>query len=173
MQYDGFVSYSHRADRAIARALQRALQQFAKPWYRLRALSIFRDETSLAANPGLWPAVERALEQSKYFILIASEESAKSPWVEKELAWWFRHRSRENLLLVLADGELVWNDEQADFEAVSWRVVPRLLAGKFKDEPLHVDLRWARTEPELSLRDARFRGADSQSCCTAAWGAEG
>ena len=54
MKYDAFISYSHAADGALAPALQRGLHRLAKPWYALRALRVYRDETNLAADPGMW-----------------------------------------------------------------------------------------------------------------------
>src|SRR5262245_5926485 len=41
IMYKAFMSYSHAADGRLAPTLQSALHRFAKPWYRLRALSIF------------------------------------------------------------------------------------------------------------------------------------
>src|SRR5215472_14444505 len=70
MRYEAFVSYSHAVDGRLAPALQSALHRLAKPWYRLRALRVFRDKTSLSANPGLWPSIERALAESKFFLLL-------------------------------------------------------------------------------------------------------
>lgn len=61
--YDAFISYSHALDGAVAQALQTGLERFAKPWYQLRALRVFRDTTSLSANPGLWSSIETALER--------------------------------------------------------------------------------------------------------------
>ena len=49
-RYDAFISYSHDADPQIASALQSALHRFAKPWYRLRSLRVFRDNASLSAG---------------------------------------------------------------------------------------------------------------------------
>src|SRR5262249_7330513 len=83
MPYEAFVSYSHAVDGQLAPALQSALHGLAKPWYRLRALRVFRDKTSLSANPGLWPSIERALAESEFFLLLASPEAAHSPWVER------------------------------------------------------------------------------------------
>ena len=51
--YDAFVSYSHAKDRPIAAALQSVVQKLGKPWYRRRALRVFRDDTSLSATPHL------------------------------------------------------------------------------------------------------------------------
>ena len=59
MLYKAFISYSHAADDRLAPALQSALHSFAKPWYRLRAIRVFRDKTSLSVNPALWPSIER------------------------------------------------------------------------------------------------------------------
>jgi hypothetical protein len=63
--YDAFISYSHANDKAVAAALQAAVQRLGKPWYRRRALRIFRDDTSLSATPHLWPAIENALDRSQ------------------------------------------------------------------------------------------------------------
>ena len=57
--YDGFISYSHAADDLLAPRLQAGLQRFAKPWWKRRALRIFRDESSLSANPHLWSSIIR------------------------------------------------------------------------------------------------------------------
>ena len=48
--YDGFISYSHAADELLAPRLQAGLQRFAKPWWKRRALRIFRDEASLSVR---------------------------------------------------------------------------------------------------------------------------
>ena len=81
--YAAFISYSHAVDGSLAPALQQALHRFAKPWYRLRALRVFRDESTLAVSPGLWSSIEQALAGSRCFILLASPEAAASPWVQR------------------------------------------------------------------------------------------
>jgi hypothetical protein len=88
--YNAFMSYSHAADGMLAPALQSALHRFAKPWYRLRALHIFRDKTTLAVTPSLWGAIQAALDQSTFFILLASPESAASIWVQQEIEHWLK-----------------------------------------------------------------------------------
>src|SRR5512138_2586624 len=103
MLYDAFISYSHAKDKPIAAALQRAVQTLGKPWYRRRALRVFRDDTSLSATPQLWPTIEQALAESRYLILLASPEAAASPWVDKEIAWWLQHKSTDTLLIALTD----------------------------------------------------------------------
>ena len=81
MGYDAFISYSHAADGELAPSLQRGLQRLARPWYRVRSLRVFRDETGLSVNPHLWSSIEQALDDSRYLVLLASPEAAQSPWV--------------------------------------------------------------------------------------------
>ena len=76
--YDGFISYSHAADDLLAPRLQAGLQRFAKPWWKRRALRIFRDESSLSANPHLWSSITDALDKSSWFVLLLSPEAAQS-----------------------------------------------------------------------------------------------
>jgi WD40 repeat protein len=155
--YDAFVSYSHAADGRLAPALQAGLQSLAKPWYGRRALRVFRDKTSLSASPELWPAIEQALAQARYFVLLASPEAARSPWVDREVRWWRAHRSRDTVLIVLTDGQLVWDESIGDFDTHQTNVIPPGLRGWFTAEPLWVDLRWARNEQHVSLRNPGFR----------------
>ena len=162
MLYKAFMSYSHAADGKLAPAVQSGLHQFARPWYRLRALRVFRDKTTLAVTPALWPAIERALDESEFFILMASPGSAQSQWVQREIGHWLQKRSPETLLIVLTDGALVWDGAAEDFDWSRTTALPGTLRGAFKNEPLYLDLHWAQTEEHLSLRDPRFRNAIAQ-----------
>jgi len=158
-RYKGFVSYSHAADAQLAAALQSALQQFAKPWYRLRAMRLFRDVTTMAANPALWSAIERALDTSEYFILLASPAAAASPWVQREVEHWRARRSANELLIVVTDGDVHWSAESGDFDWARTTALPRSLARAFGQEPLYVDLRPIRTSSDAPYRSAAFRSA--------------
>ena len=157
--YDAFISYSHAADGKLAPALQLALHRFAKPWYRLRALRVFRDQTSLSASPALWPAIETALGEARYFVLLASPDAAGSVWVRRELEYWLGKRSADTLLIVMTDGELVWDEGTADFDWAVTTVLPESMRQTFRQEPLYLDLRWARTEGHLTLANPRFAEA--------------
>ena len=158
-KYDAFLSYSQAADGKLAPAVQQGLQNLTRSWYRLRALRVFRDKTSLAANPALWPAIVSALSQSKYFLLMASPAAEQSKWVQQEVEWWLEHRPIDRMLFVFTEGELVWQAASGDFDWQLTNSLPRTLAARFPNEPLYTDLRWARTAEHLSLRNSRFREA--------------
>src|SRR3990172_7699891 len=159
MLYKAFMSYSHAADGELAPALQSALHRFAKSWYRLRAMRVFRDKTSLSATPELWPTIEKAMSESEYFLLLASPQAAASRWVQQEVDWWLEHRSVDKLFILVTDGELIWDRPTGDFDWTKTTALPRDLRAQFRDEPLYVDLRWAKTADNLSLRHSQFRGA--------------
>jgi hypothetical protein len=158
-RYRAFISYSHAVDGKLAPALQTGLERFAKPWYRLRAFRVFRDKTGLAVTPGLWPSIERALESSEYFVLLASPAGAASEWVQREIQHWLDRRSPDTLLIVLTDGELEWDDAAGDFDWSRTTALPRLLERRFSAEPNYLDLRWARADTDLSVRRPRFLDA--------------
>jgi WD40 repeat protein len=161
MPFDGFISYSHAADGQLAPAVQRGLHRLAKPWHRRRALWIFRDQTGLAVTPALWTSIQDALDGSKHFVLLASPEAASSPWVNREIEHWVATKSPDLILPVVTDGEWQWDPDAGDFTAES-TAVPAALRGVFAEEPLYLDLRWARTDVHLSLQHARFRDAIAQ-----------
>ncbi len=155
--YKAFISYSHAVDGQFAPALQRALHQFAKPWYTRRAVRVFRDETSLSASPELWPSIERVLVGSEYFILLASPKAATSPWVAKEAEYWCEHKSRSNFLIALTDGSIVWDNDKNDFDWRETNALPASLSGAFQEEPRYIDFTWAREHEHLTLSHTRFK----------------
>jgi WD40 repeat protein len=158
-KYQAFVSYSHDSDAKFAAALQSSLSRFAKPWYRLRAMRIFRDETSLAANPALWRSIEQALGESEYFLLLACHSSANSHWVQQEVGWWLQNRSVEKLLIALTDGTIVWDDKTRDFDWGNTTAIPLCLQGAFPAEPLYADFRAAKASQSYRHSDAAYRSA--------------
>ncbi|MEU4425795.1 TIR domain-containing protein [Actinoplanes sp. NPDC024001] len=161
MDFDGFISYSHAADGRLAPAVQRGLHRLAKPWHRRRALWIFRDQTGLAVTPKLWTSIQEALDGSKHFVLMASPEAARSPWVNREIEHWLATKSPDRILPVVTDGDWSWDPVAGDFTAES-TAVPAALRGVFAEEPLFLDLRWARDDLHLSLQHVRFRDAIAQ-----------
>lgn len=157
MQRDGFISYSHQRDVRLAKALQRGLHQLARPWARKPAISIFRDTSSLSANPDLWRSIEQELGRSRYFIYLASPEAAASRWVRKEIDFWLTHCSMDHFLIAVSAGTVRWDVDAGDFDWQQTDALPRILAGKFRSEPLWVDLVEVREREQFSLRQADFR----------------
>ena len=157
--YDAFISYSHAADGRLAPALQAGLSRFAKPWYKLRALRVFRDDASLSASSELWRSIEQAFSSSHWFVLLASPEAAASDWVGREVAWWLEHRGPDRFLIALTGGELVWDAAGRTVDRARTTALPSAADGKLPSEPRLVDLRWARTVEDVSLANARFRDA--------------
>ena len=146
MRYDAFISYNHDADGVLAPALQDALQHLAKPWYRRRAMEVFRDETNLSASPELFGAIRQALDDSRYYVLLASPGSAASAWVGREITYWHSTKTAASrrIVLALTDGELVWDGQANRFDPERSTALHPALATSFGSEPLHIDLRDAR-----------------------------
>ena len=137
--YDAFISYSHRDDDALAATLQAGLESFATPWYRSRALRVFRDTTDLAATPGLLSSIFSALGTSRWFVLVASEHAAHSGWVNEEVSWWLANRDRDRFLIALSSGQIHWAGR--DFDWGYTNALPPALIGAFAEEPGWIDLR--------------------------------
>ena len=154
--YDAFISYAHDADKVFAPVLQRGLQRLAKPWNRRRAMEVFRDQTSLASSSGLLPSIRAALDASRWFVLLASPEAARSQWVGEEIAHWVAAKGTDHLLVVLTDGTWIWDNDSGDLSLTS-TAGSQALRSVFQAEPNYLDMAWARRDSVLTLRNARFR----------------
>ena len=122
-------------------------------------MRVFRDQTNLGTSPGLWTSIESALCDAEFFLFMASPAAAQSPWVQKEVDWWLKNRSWQNFLILLTDGNIVWDGAKQDLDWAVTSALPRQLANVFAEEPLYTDLRWARTVDQLSSRHSQFRAA--------------
>ena len=158
MSFDAFVSYSHAADGLLAPKLQDGLQRMGRALFQRRALHVFRDESSLSTSPHLWSAIESSLLESEWFVFLASPRSAESEWVRREVDTWLEHKPLDKLLIVVTDGELAFSDTgHVDLAATD--CLPPSLTNALVNEPRWLDLRWARDEEQLDLRNGRFRAA--------------
>lgn len=155
--YDAFVSYSRGASASLALDLQRGIQKYAKPWNRLRAARVFRDDSNMSANPGLWSAIQAGLQSSEWFILVATPEAARSEYVDREVSWWVRNRGVARFLLVKGAGEFVWDANRSAFVVGSSSSIPPTLADAFEEEPRWVDMSWYHDSSDTS--DPRFESA--------------
>jgi len=119
--YDAFISDAHDARAAFAPALQ----LLAKPWNHRRAREVFRDESSLAVSPGRWPSIRAALDASRWFVLLASSQAARSHWAGEEIS----HRIRDNDSGDLSPAATAMSQERG---------------GVFPTGPKHLDMTWTR-----------------------------
>ena len=156
--YAAFISYSHSADGKFAPALQSGLQQFARPWNRLRAIRVFRDQTGLAVTPALWSSIVSALDSSEYFLLLASPQAARSHWVDQEVRHWLSQPRADRLLIVVTEGNMVWDVAARGPDQSRTDVLPPSLCHA-TEEPLWLDLRWAKASEHLSLQNPSWREA--------------
>jgi WD domain, G-beta repeat/MTH538 TIR-like domain (DUF1863) len=154
--YDAFISYSHALDGSLAPALQTGLERFAKPWYRARALRVFRDNASLSANPGLWTSIEQALAASAWLVLMASPQAAQSEWVNREVAWWLTNKSPQRVLVVLTEGKFAYANDAAAGNGTT-AALPPALRGAFRENPRWVDLRWLHDVEQVDQFNPRLR----------------
>lgn len=152
--YDAFISYSHAKDKPVGAALQTVIQKLGKPWYQRRSLRVFRDDTSLAATPELWPTLEKVLDQSRFVIVLASPQFARSKWCGMEVEHWLRHKTLDTLLIAVTDGDLLWDAAASDFVWDENTPLPPVLRGHFRNEPKWIDLRAFREAPDA--RDPKF-----------------
>lgn len=107
-------------------------------------------------TPKLWPSIEVALDESEYFLLLASVESRRSKWVQREVEYWLQNKPLDKLLIIVTgprDGE----DASDDFKWIRANLLPTRLTEKLPDEePLYLDLRWVKSVEQLSTRNPRF-----------------
>jgi WD40 repeat protein len=158
-KYAAFISYKRDPDLRIATAIQSALHQITKPWYRIRAMRVFRDKTDLAISHKLWASIQQGLEAAEYFIILASPHSAGSEWVKKEIRYWVENRSADKLLIVLTGGDIIWDSQAGGFDWGKTTALPIEVQAAFTEEPNYLDLRWATASDSLSLRHPQFKEA--------------
>ncbi|GAA3882631.1 TIR domain-containing protein [Tessaracoccus defluvii] len=141
-RFDAFLSYSRQASGPVAVAVQNALQRFAKPWYQLRAIRVFRDDASLAANTKLWGTIAAGLDDSGWLILLASPAAAVSEYVDREVQYWLASRGdADRILVVHCAGTIGWDRVHGTFTAET-NCIPPSLARAYAEEPRWIDLTW-------------------------------
>jgi WD domain, G-beta repeat/TIR domain len=141
LDYDAFLSYTHR-DRPVVSGIQKGLHRIGRRLGQLRALRVFRDDTDLAASPDLWGRITEALDRSRFFVVTLSPGAAASHWVNQEISYWLEHRGRDQLLLVLAAGQLRWDQQGQCFDPGVSDAAPPVLRvpGSLPVEPLFIDV---------------------------------
>src|SRR5262245_33409148 len=129
IKHDAFISYSHGSDLDIAGAFARALERFGKPLLGKRPRDVFLDRTSLAPSASLQDSIERHLQGSDWFLLMASRQSAQSVWCREEIEWWLNNAAVERMLILHSDGEIVWDRSRNDFDWSRTSALAQALTG--------------------------------------------
>lgn len=108
--YAAFISYRHLPlDMAVATALHRRIEHYIVPKpYRKdgqkRMGLVFRDRDELPLSSDLGSDILRALDNSRFLIVVCTPETQKSAWCTKEIEYFVSRHGRERVLIVLADG---------------------------------------------------------------------
>ena len=152
-RYDFFISYAHE-DIERVRELDKALRALLRRPLRRAGFHVFRDETSLAADPDLTSRLRAALDQSSWLLVALTPASAKSPWVDREIEYWCEELGRaERLLIVRADPnvDLEWDEGAGRFRSPT--SLPPALLRAATAQPLYVEMRPGPVE-EAAVRVA-------------------
>lgn len=114
-KYKAFISYSWNDRRATER-LHRAIESFRTPKDLVGRLTphgptpqrlapVFKDREEEPAGSNLRGVIEAALDQSDFLVVVCSPSSAKSKWVNKEIAYFRKRRDPARVLPYIIEGE--------------------------------------------------------------------
>jgi TIR domain len=110
--FEAFISYCHaREDRKWAVWLQNKLERYKTPkpltaaGTRARLNRVFRDDDELAASGDLNEAIRAALTKSRYLIVVCTERTPSSLWVNAEIEYFAGLGRLGKILVLLVDGE--------------------------------------------------------------------
>ncbi|MBE6866972.1 MAG: toll/interleukin-1 receptor domain-containing protein [Ruminococcaceae bacterium] len=147
-RFDVFISYRHSPlDSAAAAYLHKALENYKIPKEIQKKIGkkkinrVFRDEEELGASSDLFTEIENSIKASEYLVVILSPRYKQSKWCLKEIESFLQHRSRDNILAVIIEGE-------------PYDVFPDILLED--GEPLALDLRAENEKEMLKLAKQRL-----------------
>ena len=111
VRYDAFVCYKHGpVDSAAALTLQRALENYRAPkgvsQKRKPFGRVFLDEGELSSCADLGQQIREALKNSGWLIVICSQDTPSSPWVQEEIDTFLEYHDRSRILAVLTGGNI-------------------------------------------------------------------
>ena len=111
-KYVAFISYKHEnLDRQWAKWILDYIEKYNVPKAlvpnnRLYKLGkCYRDEDEASVGMELGQAINAALEKSKYLIVVCSKQTPKSKWVTNEISYFIKHNSKNNVFLLLVEGD--------------------------------------------------------------------
>lgn len=162
-EFDGFLSYATRGNYVLCRRVEAFLEGFHKRVVSggrvLRPLNICRDGSDLrqwlSTGPStdddpLWRRIVEALERSRRLVVLCSQESVASEWVNREVAWMLENRGADHVWLVMAAGEDPAGNPKG--------VVPKAAI----EAGLHKRQIWYDLRQWRGVRDERVRHAEDE-----------
>ena len=152
VKYWAFVSYSHK-DSAIADWLHKKLETYRVPRSLVgtptrdgtapeRLIPIFRDREELPTSSALGDNLQRALQQSRYLVVICTPAAAQSRWVEEEIRSFKGWHGRDRIIALIGDGIPNASDPSEESFAYSLRFEgDGVDSAPVRIEPIAADLR--------------------------------
>jgi len=155
-EYAAFLSYSHK-DKKLGAWLHRQLENYRIPANLVgkttdagtvpaRIGRVFRDRDELPATDNLNAEVQKALESSRYMVVLCSPSSAASRWVNKEVIEFKKLRGERYVLPIIIDGEPFAsrgpNPKNECFPpGIRYKLGPKGILSNIAAEPAAADLR--------------------------------
>lgn len=110
VKYDAFICYKHGPiDCEAAVTLQRELENYRAPKGVSNTRKIFKrvfvDEGELSSCADFGQQIREALQNSGWLIVVCSEDTPTSPWVQLEIDTFLETHSRSRVLCVMTGGD--------------------------------------------------------------------
>lgn len=112
-KYDVFISYS-RLDTKIADRICEA--------FDAAGITYFIDRQGLSAGMEFPKVLAEAIENSKLFLFLASQNSYKSKFTDSEITYAFNIKEKGNIIPYIIDGSTLPKHLQFVFSSINWRV---------------------------------------------------
>lgn len=103
--FDVFISYSH-IDKVYAESLEEKLTQFD--------LACFRDEHEMVVGDRLISAIEKAIKKTQVLVVIGTENSYSSSYVQKEIQIF----SEINRKIIIIDFDTIWQPKLDELSTI-------------------------------------------------------
>lgn len=105
--YDAFICYKHSdRDNAAARTLRDSLERYKDSFYSKRRINrVFLDEGELSSCSDFGERINTALKKSRWLIVLCSEQTRQSAWVNEEIRSFLKYHDKSHLLTVITEGE--------------------------------------------------------------------
>ncbi|MDZ7629120.1 MAG: TIR domain-containing protein [Parvularculaceae bacterium] len=149
-KFRAFISYSH-ADEQWGAWLQRSLERFRAPkafaarlqqaGKPLRLAPVFRDREDLPVAGNLNDAIQSALADSEYQIVLCSPNAAKSRWVNEEIKLFHRLHGPGRCFAIIVAGEPGSADAECFPPALRFKLDASGAPTAESGEPLAADAR--------------------------------